>query len=101
MGNNRLYPKLLKRNMTPSFRHSRCVSARGPFEQISHTPPQNIGKIVLPGNYVDLMKQAGRIRRPFQAQAFALIMLCRFLADKFTALGDSAATVENANSLEE
>jgi len=87
--------------MTPSFRHSECVSARGPFEQTSHTPLQNIGKIVLPGTYVDLMKQAGRIRRPFQAQAFALIMLCRFLADKFTALGGSAASVENANSLED
>lgn len=69
--------------------------------QTSDTPPQNLGKIVLPGNYVDLLKQAGRIRRPFQAQAFALLMLCRFLADKFTTLGDSAATVENVNSLEE
>lgn len=71
------------------------------FEQTSHMPLQNLGKVALPGTYVDLLKQAGRIRRPFQAQAFALIMLCRFLADKFTTLGDSAATVENVNSLEE
>jgi hypothetical protein len=47
------------------------------------------------------MKQAGRIRRPFQAQAFALVTLCRFLVDKFNAIGDSAVTVENVNSLEE
>jgi hypothetical protein len=87
--------------MTPSFRHSRCVSARGTFERASHIPLQNLGTIALPPTYVDLLKQAGRIRRPFQAQAFALIMLCRFLANKFTALGDSAVTVENLNSLEE
>src|SRR5260221_1281852 len=101
MGINQLYPKLFRRNMTPSFRHSACVSAHGSFEQTSHTPLQDVGRIVLPGTYVDLMKQAGRIRRPFQAQAFALIMLCRFLADKFSALGCSAATGENSNSLEE
>jgi len=47
------------------------------------------------------MKQAGRIRRPYHAQALALIGLCRFLADKFNALGDSVITVENVNALEE
>ena len=46
------------------------------------------------------MKQVGRIRRPFQAQAIALVMLCRFLADKFNAIGQSAVTVENADSLD-
>lgn len=62
---------------------------------------QKLGALALPGTYVDLMKQAGRIRRPFQAQGFALVMLCRFLADKFNTIGDSAVTVENFNSLEE
>ncbi|KAI0263560.1 hypothetical protein BC834DRAFT_971251 [Gloeopeniophorella convolvens] len=57
------------------------------------------GDLQLPESYVDLMKQAGYIRRPFQAQAFALILLCRFLADHFTKTADS--TVENVNSLEE
>ncbi|KAI0251701.1 hypothetical protein BJV78DRAFT_418464 [Lactifluus subvellereus] len=47
------------------------------------------------------MKKAGRIHRPFQAQAFAFVMLCRFLADQFTAIGDSAVTAENIGSLEE
>jgi hypothetical protein len=64
-------------------------------------PPQNLSKLALPRTYVDLMKQAGRIRRPYQAQALALIGLCRFLADKFNALGDSVITVENVNALEE
>lgn len=46
------------------------------------------------------MKQVGRIRRPFQAQAIALVMLCRFLAENFKAIGKSAVTVENVNSLD-
>jgi len=58
------------------------------------------GKFPLPGSYVDLMKQAGHIRRPFQAQAFALVMLCRYLADRFNDIGDSAVTIDNFNTLE-
>jgi hypothetical protein len=51
---------------------------------------------------VDILKEAGRVRRPFQAQAFALVMLCRFLADYFTKIESNASvTVENVNSLEE
>ena len=46
------------------------------------------------------MKQVGRIRRPFQAQSIALVMLCRFLAEKFKSIGKSAVTVENVNSLD-
>jgi hypothetical protein len=71
------------------------------LEQIPYMLPQKLGKLVLPRTYVDLMKQAGRIRRPYQAQAFALIGLCRFLADKFNDLGDSVLTIENVNALEE
>lgn len=63
--------------------------------------PQKLSRLALPRTYVDLMKQAGRIRRPYHAQALALIGLCRFLADKFNALGDSVITVENVNALEE
>ncbi|KAH9956013.1 hypothetical protein BC827DRAFT_1271215 [Russula dissimulans] len=59
------------------------------------------GKFPLPGSYVGLMKQAGHIRRPFQAQSFALVMLCRYLADRFNAIGDSAVTIDNFNILEE
>lgn len=56
----------------------------------------------LPDSYVDILKEAGRVRRPFQAQAFALVMLCRFLADYFTKIESNASvTVENVNSLEE
>jgi hypothetical protein len=64
-------------------------------------PPQKPGKFPLPGSYVGLMKQAGHIRRPFQAQSFALVMLCRYLADRFNAIGDSAVTIDNFNILEE
>ncbi|KAI0287752.1 hypothetical protein BC826DRAFT_738377 [Russula brevipes] len=62
---------------------------------------KKLGSLALPGSYVDLMKQAGRIRRPFQAQAFALVSLCRFLADKFSSIGESVVTIENVNALEE
>ena len=56
----------------------------------------------LPDSYVDILKESGRIRRPFQAQAFALVMLCRFLADYFTKIESSASiTVDKVNSLEE
>jgi hypothetical protein len=71
------------------------------LEQIPYMLPQKLSKLVLPRTYIDLMKQAGRIRRPYQAQAIALIGLCRFLADKFSTLGDSVITVENINALEE
>jgi hypothetical protein len=103
MRDNRPYPQMLRQNITTSLRRSRCVLACVSFCFFKQTyiPPQKLGKIALPGSYVDLMKQAGRIRRPFQAQAFALVTLCRFLVDKFNAIGDSAVTVENVNSLEE
>jgi len=56
----------------------------------------------LPDSYVNILKEAGRVRRPFQAQAFALVMLCRFLADYFTKIENkSSVTIENVNSLEE
>ncbi|KAH9956230.1 hypothetical protein BGW80DRAFT_272796 [Lactifluus volemus] len=80
-----------------------------------HTLPQRIkekydrfiltlkgaSNVTLPQSYVDLVKQAGRIRRPFQAQAFAFVMLCRALAEKFTAVADSLTiTDENIASVE-
>jgi hypothetical protein len=104
MRDDRPCPQMLKQNMTTSLRRSRCVVACVSvcFFKQTYIPPQKLGcKFALPGNYVDLMKQAGRIRRPFQAQAFALVTLCHFLVDKFNAIGDSAVTVENVNSLEE
>jgi len=45
------------------------------------------------------MKQAGRVRRPFQVQALVLILLCRNLV---TAFADEARhTADNALVLEE
>ena len=56
----------------------------------------------LPESYVNILKEAGRVRRPFQSQAFALVMLCRFLADYFTKVENATSvTVDNINSLEE
>ena len=58
--------------------------------------------IKLPESYVNILKEAGRVHRPFQAQAFALVMLCRFLADYFTKAENKAnVNVDNTNSLEE
>ncbi len=63
-------------------------------------PQQTLREICLPGSYVNLMREVGRIRRPFQAQAIVVVMLCRFLADKFNAIEKSAVTVEDFDSLE-
>ncbi|KAH9979599.1 hypothetical protein BGW80DRAFT_606890 [Lactifluus volemus] len=57
--------------------------------------------VILPQSYVDLVKQAGRIRRPFQAQAFAFVILCHALAQKFTEVANSLTiTDENIASIE-
>jgi len=45
------------------------------------------------------MKQAGQVRRPFQAQAIALILLCRTLVAEFEK--ESRYTAYNALILEE
>jgi len=71
------------------------------FEQIAYLPPQSLSKLVLPRTYIKLLKEAGRIRRPFQARAFALVALCSYLAKKLDKLGKSVVTVETVNALEE
>ncbi len=45
------------------------------------------------------MKQAGRIRRPFHAQALAIIQLCRTLVNTFKE--ESHHTADNILPLEE
>ena len=64
-------------------------------------PPQETTDITLPESYVKLMKKVGHIRRPFQAQATTVAMLCHFLANKFSTFEKSARTIENFNSLDE
>ena len=63
-------------------------------------PPQNLANVALPESYVKLMKKVGHIRRPFQAQAITIVMLCRSLALKFGTLKKPDITVENFDSLE-
>ncbi|KAN0138040.1 hypothetical protein V8E53_003929 [Lactarius tabidus] len=58
---------------------------------------QTIPEAPLPPTYTQLMKQAGKIRRPYHAQALALISLCRFLARHYENLTEeehTATTVE-------
>ena len=50
---------------------------------------------------MQLMKKVGHIRRPFQAQAITVVMLCRTLGNEFTKFEKSAQTIEKLNSLEE
>jgi hypothetical protein len=45
------------------------------------------------------MKQAGRVRRPFHAQALAIILLCRILVTEFEK--ESRHTADNVLPLEE
>jgi hypothetical protein len=71
------------------------------FEQIADLPPQALSKLVLPRTYIKLLKEACRIRRPFQARAFALVALCSHLAKNLDKLGKSVVTVETVNALEE
>jgi hypothetical protein len=46
-----------------------------------------------------MMKQAGRVRRPFHAQALAIIQLCRTLVNVFNE--ESHRTADNVLPLEE
>jgi hypothetical protein len=59
---------------------------------------QNAEDSELPESYIELLKQAGNIRRPFHCQAVALILLCRELVAKFG--NERHHTAENALSLE-
>ena len=47
------------------------------------------------------MKQAGNIRRPYFAQAVAIISLCRFLARHYENLTKEERTAINVEPLEE
>jgi len=55
----------------------------------------------LPASYIQLMKQAGNIRRPYFAQAVAVISLCRFLASHYENLTKEERTAINVEPLEE
>ncbi|KAI0056747.1 hypothetical protein BV25DRAFT_1842149 [Artomyces pyxidatus] len=53
----------------------------------------------LPDSYTQLMRLAGRIRRPFFAQALALVSLCRLLAAQFEE--EDTRTIANAAPMRE
>ncbi|KAH9169941.1 hypothetical protein EDB89DRAFT_1364233 [Lactarius sanguifluus] len=53
----------------------------------------------VPRSYIDLLKLAGQVRRPFHSQAVALISLCRMLVTEFEK--DAYRTPDNLVSLEE
>ncbi|KAI9449356.1 hypothetical protein BJY52DRAFT_253062 [Lactarius psammicola] len=60
----------------------------------------NIPKgIEVPKSYIELLKLAGRVRRPFYSQAVELISLCRMLVTEFEK--DTYRTQENLVPLEE
>ncbi|KAF8473757.1 hypothetical protein DFH94DRAFT_695822 [Russula ochroleuca] len=54
----------------------------------------------LPASYIQLMKQAGNIRRPYFAQAVAVISLCRFLARHYENLTKEQRTATTVEPLE-
>jgi len=62
---------------------------------------QTIPDAPLPLSYTQLMKQVGRIRRPYYAQAVAVISLCRFLARHYECLTNDQRTATNLEPLEE
>ncbi|KAI0249014.1 hypothetical protein BJV78DRAFT_1231568 [Lactifluus subvellereus] len=55
----------------------------------------------LPVAYTQLMKQVGKIRQPYHAQALALISLCRFLARHYEDLTKEQRTATNVEPLED
>lgn len=67
------------------------------FLQILRTIPE----APLPATYTQLMKQAGKIRRPYHAQALALISLCRFLAGHYESLTNAEHTATNIEPFED
>ncbi|KAH9019985.1 hypothetical protein EDB85DRAFT_543216 [Lactarius pseudohatsudake] len=62
---------------------------------------QTIPEAPLPAAYTQLMKQAGKIRRPYHAQALALISLCRFLARHYEGLTEAEHTATNIEPFED
>jgi len=60
---------------------------------------RNTSELPPPKSYLELMKQAGRVRRPFQAQAHAIISLCRTLVTEFEK--ESHHTAHNVLPLED
>ncbi|KAH9992152.1 hypothetical protein BJV77DRAFT_1003788 [Russula vinacea] len=60
---------------------------------------RNTTELPPPKSYLELMKQAGRVRRPFQAQALAIITLCRTLVTEFEK--ESHHTAHNVLPLED
>jgi hypothetical protein len=62
---------------------------------------QTIPDAPLPVSYTQLMKHAGNIRRPYHAQAVAVISLCRFLARHYESLTKEQRTATNVEPLEE
>ena len=66
-----------------------------------HIYLQTIPDAPLPASYIRLMKQAGNIRRPYFAQAIAVISLCRFLARHYENLTKEERTAINVEPLEE
>ncbi|KAI0271912.1 hypothetical protein BGY98DRAFT_1125086 [Russula aff. rugulosa BPL654] len=67
----------------------------------THSYLQTIPDAPLPASYIQLMKQAGNIRRPYFAQAVAVISLCRFLARHYENLTKEERTAINVEPLEE
>jgi hypothetical protein len=55
----------------------------------------------LPVSYTQLMKEVGKIRQPYHAQALALISLCRSLARYYEDLTKEQKTGTNVEPLEE
>jgi hypothetical protein len=55
----------------------------------------------LPVSYTQLMKQVGKIRQPYHAQALALISFCRSLARHYEDLTKEQRTATNVEPLEE
>ncbi len=53
----------------------------------------------IPKSYIELLKLAGQVRRPFHSQAVALISLCRMLVTEFEK--DDTRTSDNLTTLEE
>ena len=66
------------------------------FSRILHV--RQFSPVDVPKSYLELLKLAGQVRRPFHSQAVALISLCRTLVTEFEK--DAHRTSDNLDALE-
>ncbi|KAI9449587.1 hypothetical protein BJY52DRAFT_1227701 [Lactarius psammicola] len=96
-----LFNKVSKSAIPPDteFTLKSMNNVRAKYDEFLNLLLNNPKGIEVPKSYIELLKLAGRVRRPFYSQAVELISLCRMLVTEFEK--DTYRTQENLVPLEE